>query len=77
MNVASRLKAGAIRVIPGDPENSYLMHKVEGRSGIVGLRMPFTGEPVPRCRAGSDHETVDRDRRAPQLTDHLIRQELP
>ena len=25
---------------PGDPENSYLIHKLEGRPGIVGVRMP-------------------------------------
>jgi hypothetical protein len=43
VNVASRNKPGAIRVIPGDPENSYLIHKLEGRSGIVGDRMPRTG----------------------------------
>jgi len=45
VNVASARKAGAIRVIPGDPENSYLVHKIEGRPGIVGLRMPFSGPP--------------------------------
>jgi hypothetical protein len=28
------------RVEPNDPENSYLIHKLEGRSGIVGDRMP-------------------------------------
>lgn len=40
VNVASIAKAGAIRVIPGDPENSYLIHKLDGRAGIVGQRMP-------------------------------------
>ena len=45
VSVASRLKPGAIRVVPGDPENSYIVQKVEGRSGIVGLRMPFSGPP--------------------------------
>jgi hypothetical protein len=45
VNVPSRGKPGAIRVIPGDPENSYLIHKLEGRAGIVGLRMPFSGPP--------------------------------
>jgi hypothetical protein len=40
VNVGSRGKPGAIRVIPGDPENSYLIHKVEGRVDIVGVRMP-------------------------------------
>ena len=45
VNVASARKAGAIRVIPGDPENSYLVHKIEGRTGIVGARMPISGPP--------------------------------
>jgi len=45
VNVASRNKAGAIRVIPGDPSGSYLIHKLEGRSDIVGQRMPRTGGP--------------------------------
>jgi hypothetical protein len=45
VNVPSRNKPGAIRVVPGDPENSYLVHKVEGRPGIVGNRMPNNGPP--------------------------------
>jgi hypothetical protein len=40
VNRASVGKAGAIRVIPGDPDNSYLIQKIEGAPGIVGLRMP-------------------------------------
>jgi hypothetical protein len=44
VNVAARNKPGAIRVIPGDPENSYLIHKIEGRGPdgqtIAGERMP-------------------------------------
>lgn len=40
VNVPSPIKAGAIRVIPGDPDNSYLVHKLEGRSDILGQRMP-------------------------------------
>jgi len=45
VSVASREKPGVLRVAPGDPENSYLIHKLEGRPGIVGLRMPFSGAP--------------------------------
>ena len=45
VNVPSRGKSGAIRVIPGDPENSYIVHKIEGRASIVGRRMPFSGPP--------------------------------
>jgi hypothetical protein len=34
------------RVTPGDPENSYIIHKLEGRAGIGGVRMPLTGTPL-------------------------------
>jgi hypothetical protein len=33
------------RVTPGDPDGSYMVHKIEGRPGIVGRRMPFNGPP--------------------------------
>lgn len=45
VNVASSGKPGAVRVIPGDPDNSYLIHKLEGAPGIVGQRMPRTSGP--------------------------------
>jgi hypothetical protein len=32
-----------MRVAPGDPETSYLVHKLDGRSSIVGSRMPQGG----------------------------------
>jgi len=32
--------ASLLRVAPGDPENSYMIHKLDGRPGIVGQRMP-------------------------------------
>jgi hypothetical protein len=45
VNTASARKPGAIRIIPGDPDNSYLVQKLEGKSGIVGNRMPNNGPP--------------------------------
>jgi hypothetical protein len=45
VNAPVREKAGAIRVIPGDPDNSYLVQKLEGAAGITGRRMPFNGPP--------------------------------
>lgn len=41
----STTKPGATLVIAGDPENSYLIHKLEGRADIVGQRMPRTNGP--------------------------------
>jgi mono/diheme cytochrome c family protein len=45
VNAASVGKPGAIRVIPGNPDASYLIQKLEGAAGIVGRRMPTTGPP--------------------------------
>jgi mono/diheme cytochrome c family protein len=45
VNVASSQKAGEIRVIPGNPDASYLVRKLEGGPNIVLERMPRTGGP--------------------------------
>ena len=45
VNVASSGKAGAIRVLPGNADASYLIQKLEGAPGIVGERMPRTTGP--------------------------------
>jgi len=42
---ASVTKPGAVLVIPGDPDGSYLVQKLEGATGIVGQRMPRTTGP--------------------------------
>ena len=44
VNVPSRERQGAILVIPGDPESSYLIRKLEGRD-INLARMPQNGPP--------------------------------
>ena len=45
VNLASRGKPTATRVVPGNVDSSYLVQKLEGASGIVGRRMPFAGAP--------------------------------
>ena len=45
VGVASAGKPGAVRVVAGDAEDSYIVHKLEGRSDIVGQRMPRTSGP--------------------------------
>lgn len=42
---ASRFATGQTLVIPGDPDNSYLVKKLEGAAGITGLRMPRNTGP--------------------------------
>ncbi len=41
VNVPSRNKPGAVLVIPGDPDGSYVYQKLIGAPGIAGLRMPI------------------------------------
>ena len=38
-------KAGATLVIPGDPDNSYIVKKLEGHADIAGQRMPRGNGP--------------------------------
>ena len=45
INAASLQRLGALRVIPGNPEASDLIQKLEGAAGIAGRRMPFNGPP--------------------------------
>ena len=45
VNVTSRQKPELMRVAPGNPDASYLVHKLEGRADIVGQRMPRTSGP--------------------------------
>jgi len=42
VNVRST-QSNLMLVAPGDPEASYLIHKLEGRAGIAGDRMPQGG----------------------------------
>lgn len=41
-----------VRVIPGDPDGSYLVIKLEGRQS-VGARMPQTGSPLDSIDLGN------------------------
>ena len=38
-------KPSLFRVAPGEPDNSYMVHKLEGGPNIVGERMPRGGGP--------------------------------
>jgi len=47
VNVPSVEAPAILRVTPGDPDNSYLVQKIEG-SASVGARMPLGGPPLPQ-----------------------------
>lgn len=48
VNVASVEVGSLRRVLPGDPNNSYLIQKIEGRAA-VGARMPLGGPPLSQA----------------------------
>lgn len=48
VGVASAEVPSLERVIPGDPDSSYLVLKLQGSSDIVGQRMPFGGPYLPQ-----------------------------
>jgi hypothetical protein len=45
VNARSVQRPPLLRVAPGDPDNSYLVHKLEGGPNITGERMPRGGGP--------------------------------
>ena len=45
VNVDSVTNRGSVRVVPGDPDSSILVKKLEGAPGMVGQRMPIGGPP--------------------------------
>ena len=55
VNVASLEQPSLLRVQPGDPDNSYIIQKLEGAPGISGSRMPFGGPYL-------DQATIDKIR---------------
>ncbi|GAB4372679.1 MAG: hypothetical protein Kow0042_16110 [Calditrichia bacterium] len=46
VNVPSSEAPGLMRVKPSDPDNSYLVHKIEGGPNISGDRMPLGRSPL-------------------------------
>ena len=48
VNVQSVEVANLLRIAPGDPDNSYLVWKIEGRPEIAGAQMPRGRAPLPQ-----------------------------
>ncbi len=49
VGVPSAEQSSVLRVKPGDPDNSYLVRKLEGAAGITGEQMPFGGPYLPQA----------------------------
>lgn len=49
VGVPSAEVPGVLRVKAGDPTDSYLIQKLQGSSGIVGMQMPYGGPYLPQA----------------------------
>jgi hypothetical protein len=65
VNVASVEVPGLLRVNPGNPDQSYLVQKIEG-TAAVGGRMPLGGPPLPQDRIALVRQWIAAGAPAPQ-----------
>jgi hypothetical protein len=49
VGVPSNEQPNLLRVKPGDPNDSYMVHKIEGLTGITGGQMPLGETPLPQA----------------------------
>jgi methionine-rich copper-binding protein CopC len=50
VGVPSAEEPALLRVKPGDPDNSYMVRKIEGpTAGIIGAQMPYMETPLPQA----------------------------
>ena len=49
VGVPSSEQPSLLRVKSGDPDNSYMVHKIEGLAGITGGQMPLGETPLPQA----------------------------
>jgi methionine-rich copper-binding protein CopC len=49
VGVPSAEQPALLRVKPGDPDNSYMVHKIEGLNGITSGQMPLNETPLPQA----------------------------
>jgi methionine-rich copper-binding protein CopC len=49
VGVPSAEQPSLLRVKPGDPDLSYMVHKIEGLPGITGGQMPLGETPLPQA----------------------------
>jgi mono/diheme cytochrome c family protein len=55
---ADAVESALNRVTPGQPDQSYLIHKIEGGPGIVGQRMPLGAPPLDTATIGAIRQWI-------------------
>lgn len=59
VNVNSEGKPSILRAKPFDSDNSYIIWKLEGRSGITGKQMPLNLNPLPDEQINAIRDWID------------------
>lgn len=60
VNVASQQITSQLRVAPGSADTSYLIKKLEGAPGIVGVQMPRLAPPRPQAEIDQVRAWIDQ-----------------
>jgi len=50
VGVASLEQPALMRIAPGDPDNSYMVRKIQGTAGITGVQMPKGAAPLSQTQ---------------------------
>src|ERR1700686_762307 len=58
VGVPSNEQPNLLRVKPGDPDSSYMVHKIEGLAGITGGQMPLGQTPLPQATINAIRQWV-------------------
>jgi hypothetical protein len=78
VGVPSNEKPSVLRVKPGDPDNSYMLQKLEGAPGIAGGQMPLGQQPLPQATLAAIRQWIANgamQSSAPSLTAKLALRE--
>lgn len=60
VQVPSQQISSQLRVLPGDPDRSYLIKKVSGGAGMVGDRMPRLAPPLSTAQVQRLRDWISR-----------------
>jgi methionine-rich copper-binding protein CopC len=58
VGVPSAEQPSLLRIKAGDPDNSYMVHKIEGLPGITGGQMPLGETPLPQATINAIRQWV-------------------
>jgi methionine-rich copper-binding protein CopC len=67
VGVPSVEQSSLLRVDPGNPDASYLVHKIEGASGIDGGQMPLGETPLPQATIDAIRQWITHGAQKPAV----------